>query len=219
MNRNILIAILAIIVIAAGGLMLFSHSGTTDGKINTEVNFLTGTTLYNGDQVQFELKDVQGNALAGENVTIAYDDGSGNIQNYSIFTDANGRGYLTISGEDAGSYNIKVIYDGNDQYNGCTGEQTITVEDGASEAQAAEPAESNSSANTVLYNNATSSDSTGSSDYSGSSNSTLHYDSEYNIYYDDNGIIRGGQNDGYPVDYIRGIYESGNMVDEDGNLQ
>ena len=45
------------------------------------------------------------------------------------------------------------------------------------------------------------------------------HDSQYNFYYDDNGIVRGGQNDGYSADYIRDIYENGDMVDEEGNLQ
>ena len=60
-----------------------------------------------------------------------------------------------------------------------------------------------------MYNNGNSS----------SSSAQLYYDSQYNFYYDQNGIIRGGQNNGYSADYIRDIYESGNMVDEEGNLQ
>ena len=210
MNKNIIIAILAIIVIASAGFMLLSHS---DGKTNTEINFLSGTSLYNGDQVQFELKDAQGTALAGEEVTIAYDDGTGSIQNYNIYTDSNGKGYLTINGEAAGNYDVTVTYIGTDQYNGCSAKQTITVNEGTSQEDAPAPAETNSSANTVLYNNAT------SSSQGNSTGSNLHYDSQYNFYYDDQGIIRGGQNDGSSADYIRGIYESGDMVDEDGNLQ
>ena len=210
MNKNIIIAILAIIVIASAGFMLLSHS---DGKTNTEINFLSGTSLYNGDQVQFELKDAQGTALAGQEVTIAYDDGTGSIQNYNIYTDSNGKGYLTINGEAAGNYDVTVTYNGTDQYNGCSAKQTITVNEGTSQEAAPAPAETNSSANTVLYNNAT------SSSQSNSTGSNLHYDSQYNFYYDDQGIIRGGQNDGASADYIRGIYESGDMVDEDGNLQ
>ena len=210
MNKNIIIAILAIIVIASAGFMLLSHS---DGKANTEINFLSGTSLYNGDQVQFELKDAQGTALAGQEVTIAYDDGTGSIQNYNIYTDSNGKGYLTINGEAAGNYDFTVTYNGTDQYNGCSAKQTITVNEGTSQEAAPAPAETNSSANTVLYNNAT------SSSQGNSTGSNLHYDSQYNFYYDDQGIIRGGQNDGASADYIRGIYESGNMIDEDGNLQ
>lgn len=212
MDKNILIAIVLIIVVACVGVFAILQHSATDEKLNTQINFLSQTTLQNGNQVQFELKDVQGTVIAGQNVTISYDDGSGNIQTYNIITDANGKGYLTISGEDAGSYNVTVTYNGNNQYNGSTAKQTITIEDGTSDGS--DSTDSDSTANTVLYNS-----NSNSSSNSSSSESQLHYDSKYNVYYDDDGIIRGGQNDGYSVEYIIDSYENGNMVDENGNLQ
>ena len=212
MDKNLIIAILLVVVVAGVGVFAISQHSVTDEKINTQITFLSQTILQNGDQVQFELKDVHGAVLAGQNVTISYDDGSGNIQNYNIITDANGKGYLTISGENAGNYNVTVTYNGNNQYNGSTAKQIITIEDGTSEDS--DSTDSDSTANTVLYNSNSSSNSSSSS-----SGSQLHYDSKYNVYYDDDGIIRGGQNDGYSVDYIIDSYENGNMVDEDGNLQ
>ena len=213
MNKNIIIIILAIIVVAAVGFMLFSHPA--NGKINTQVNFLNENSLKNGDQIQFELKDAQGNAVAGQNITIAYDDGSGNVQNYNIVTDSIGKGYLTLSGEDAGKYDVTVTYNGDDKYNGCSAKQTITIEEGTSEAPA-ESGDTNSSANTVLYNNGTS---TTSSNNTTAGGEHLNYDSKYGYYYNDNGIIRGGQSDGMNAYELRKAYESGNMIDEEGNLQ
>lgn len=104
MNKNIIIAILIVIIIAVVAMFAFSQpqATTQDGKINTQINFLSQNTLKNGDQVQFELKEVQGAAIAGQTVVISYDDGSGSIQKYTISTDQNGKGFLTISGEDAG---------------------------------------------------------------------------------------------------------------------
>ena len=93
MNKNIIIAILIIIIIAVVGAFVFSQQQhAPDGKINTQINFLSQTTLKNGDQVQFELKDAQGAVIAGQTVTISYDDGSGNVQNYTVNTDQNGKG-------------------------------------------------------------------------------------------------------------------------------
>ena len=177
MNKNIIIAILVLILVAVVGTFVFAQPATTtDGKVNTQINLLSGTSLKNGDQVQFELKEVKGSAVAGQSITIAYDDGSGHVQNYKIITDQNGKGFLKISGENAGKYDITITYAGNDHYNGCSIKQTITIEEGTS-SQTLESTESNATANTVMYNNvsSTSSDSgynSGSSSNSSSSSSS-----------------------------------------------
>jgi len=68
MNRNIIIAILAIIIIAvAGGIAFAQTSAAADGnKQNTQINFLSNSHLKNGEMVQFELKDSQGKAIADQ---------------------------------------------------------------------------------------------------------------------------------------------------------
>lgn len=203
MNRNIIIVILAIIVVAGLGVIMFSQPSATDGKINTQINFLSENTLKNGQQVQFELKDVQGNIIAGQNLTITYDDGSGNPQTFNVVSDASGKAFLNISSQNAGNYNVTVTYAGNDQYAPCTAMQTITVVEETSDSAAS--SDTGSSANT-----ATNTSGTSSSSSSNSSSSNLHYDSQYNFYYDDSGIIRGGQNDGYSADYIRSTYDEMN---------
>lgn len=217
MNKNIIIAILVVIIIGAVGFFVFSHQApsTTDGKINTQISFLSGTTLKNGEQVQFELKDAQGNAIAGENVNISYKNAdSSKIEKYSVYTDKAGKGYLTLHGEEAGSYEITVDYGGNAKYNGCSAKTTITIEEGTSTEQQQET-NSNSSANTLQYNDQSSSSSSSSSS-SGSSNSDqLYYDSELNVYYNANGIIVGGQDDGQSYTYLK---NNPPEVDEDGNL-
>lgn len=223
MNKNIIIAILIVIIIAVVGFTVFSQpqATTQDGKLNTQINFLSQTTLKNGDQVQFELKDAQGAVIAGQPVTISYDDGSGNIQKYTINTDQNGKGYLTINGEAAGNYDVTVDFAGNEKYNACTAKQTITVEEGTSDAQ--ETVAENSTANTVMYNNDTSSSSSStSSDSSSSSQSTpsaSYYDAELNVYYDENGNVIGGQSAGSTIYELRQEYNNPDMIDEDGNLQ
>ena len=213
MNRNmLLIAIVVIIIAIAVGIFAFTMPQSHDGKLNTEIDIFTESTMKNGDAVKFVLKDEKGNAIPGQNITITFVENE-ESQNYSISTDNEGRGALVINNEAPGEYKVIVSYNGTDAYNGCSANQTITIEDGYQEESSAnsddgsEPISSNSSAGTSLYNNQNSSD------------TQLHYDSQYNFYYDDNGIIRGGQNDGYSAQYIRDIYESGDMVDEDGNLQ
>ena len=99
MNKNIIIAILVVIIIAVGAAFVAGQYG----KINTQINFINNETFQNGEQVVFELKDAQGNALSGKIVNITYNKN----ETYSMTTDQNGKGYLTISGEAAGKYDIK----------------------------------------------------------------------------------------------------------------
>ena len=121
MNKNIIIAILIVIIIAVGATFALGQLG----KTNTQINIINNETFQNGEQVQFELKDTQGNPLSGQIVNITYN----SKEKYSITTDQNGKGYLTISGENAGKYEIEAIYAGDDKYNGCTAKDTITITD------------------------------------------------------------------------------------------
>ncbi len=211
MRRNILIIAIVVIIVAILGVFVFTqHPQSHDGKLNTEIEFLSENTLKNGESVQFLLKDEKNNALPGQNVTIVFVE-NGENQTYGISTDNAGKGALSINNELPGEYEVIVSYNGTNVVNGCIAHLNLTIEAGVPESDGqnntAESISSNSSAGTALYNTGNSSD------------TQLHYDSQYNFYYDDNGIVRGGQNDGYSADYIRDIYENGDMVDEEGNLQ
>lgn len=198
MNKNIIIAILIVIIIAVVAAFALSHPAQTqDGKLNTQINFLSKDTLKNGEQIEFELKDAQGKAIAGQKVNISYSD-KGKVQNYSVITDNNGKGYLTINGESAGSYEVTINYGGNAQYNGCTAKKTITVEEGTS-TQNATQTPANSTTSTVKYNNGTAQGSSSSK----ASSSQSYYDAELNEYFDQNGKIIGGQNAGSNIWEVR----------------
>lgn len=209
MNKNIIIAILIVIIIAVVGIFVF-HPGSADGKLNTQINFLSESSLQNGDQIQIELKDAQGNAVANQVVNFTYE-ANGIQENYSVLTNDVGQAFLVLSNENVGDHQVTVSYGGNDKYNPCTATQTITIKEG--ETASAPTTEVNSTASTIAHDN---SSSTSSSNSSSSSNSKpLYYDYETGDYYDDDGIIVGGQNDGYSIDYIK---NNPQQVDEDGNL-
>lgn len=196
MNKNIIIAILAIIIIAAAGGIAFAQtSAAADGnKQNTQINFLSNSHLKNGEMVQFELKDSQGKAIANQRINITFED-NGQKQNFSIKTDNNGKGGLVLNNEAAGDHEVTVTYGGNDKYNGCKANQTITIEQGTTSET--EKVSGNSTASTVKYNEkTTSSNSSSGSSLSEGPGPNLYYDEEFNVWYDDNGIIRGGQSDG-----------------------
>lgn len=119
MNRNLIIAILVIIIIAVGAALIFGQNGKTD----TQIKFISDNTLQNGEQIQFQLNDTKGNALSGQKVNITF---NGN-EKYTITTDKDGKGYLTISGEDAGKYDVVANYTGDSKYKGCGAKVTITI--------------------------------------------------------------------------------------------
>ena len=56
MNKNILIAILIVVIIALIAVFAFQPN---NGKVNTEIKFIGEITLKNGGQIQIELSDAQ----------------------------------------------------------------------------------------------------------------------------------------------------------------
>lgn len=214
MNKNIIIAILIVIIIAVVAFVALSPQNTTtdDGKINTQISFLSKDTLKNGEKVEFELKDAKGNLLKNEKITIEYTE-NGAVQKYSVLTDDNGRAFLALLNEAPGQYNVKVIYNGTDKYNGCTSEKTITIEEGESTTESTQTTQ-NSTASTVKYNNATSSAS--SQQKTASTPIQTYYDSELNVNYDANGKVIGGQSDGANIWDLR---NNPPQISEDGSLE
>ncbi len=161
MNKNIIIAILVVIIIAIGATLVLGQ-----GKENTQINIINNETFQNGEQVQFELKDSKGNAISGQNVSIIFNKN----ETYSVNTDSNGKGYLLISGEDNGKYEIEVKYDGNNKYNGCSAKVTINITSDVPDRPATQT--STSVVSTNQYNKDPVSNSSSRSDSSSSSSSS-----------------------------------------------
>ncbi len=195
MNKNIIIALIVIVLIILGGLLVFSHNSI---KYDTQIKFLGNNSLKNGDSVSFELVDAQGNALAGQDISITFESPQG-TEKYTIKTDDQGKGKLVIQNETPGNYNITVSFNGDDKYNGCSADERITIIEDYQQS-----------------GDYTSSYQTSSSYSSDSSSSSgLSYDSELNVNYDSDGRIVGGQNDGMDYEYIKN--NQPNVVD--GNLE
>jgi len=203
MNRNIIIALIIIFLIILAGIIAFSQFGT---KSDSQISFLSNASLKNGQTVEFQLTDTQGNAIANQNLTISFGT-NGTYEQYSVITDDSGKGALLLNNEDPGNYEITVNFAGNEQYNECKAGQNITI--AASET----------------YEEGNLVPSEGSGDYSaegtqtqesqGQASTTANYDSELNVYYDSNGKVIGGQNDG--ADYNE-LKNNPPTVDEEGNL-
>ena len=212
MNKNVIIVILIIIVLAVLGAIVFSQ---LNASTDTQINFLSGNALNSGDNITFELKDVHGNVLPNQMLNITYkkDD---QIQTFSVVTDSEGKGYLTLVNEEDGVCEVTVNFEGADNYNPSNATQTITIGEATSETYeepSQEPTESTSSDAQAQSSNSTESSTSSDSDSSNPSN--LNYDEELNVEYDDNGVIRGGQNDGQSYKELK---DNPQQVDENGNL-
>ena len=126
MNRNVLIAIIIVVIIAIVGAFALVQQGSGE-KIDTKISYLDeNATFQNGDQLHFELKDADGNAIAGEQLNITYKNNEN--QAYTAVTDSNGQYALTLENMPAGDDVVIVKYAGNDKYNDYELQKTITVE-------------------------------------------------------------------------------------------
>ena len=187
MNKNIIIAILIVVIIALIAVFAFQPN---NGKVNTEIKFIGESTLKNGGQIQIELSDAQGNKLSGQLVNFTYTS-NGVDEKYSVYTDKDGKAYLVLENEPEGEHQVVASFNGTDKYNPCNATQKITITSGEEKITSTD---NNSTASTIANDN-----STHSNQGSSSSGQTLFYDAELNVYYDQNGIIHGGQTDGASI--------------------
>ena len=112
-------------------------------------------------------------------------------EKYSVYTDKDGKAYLVLENEPEGEHQVVASFNGTDKYNPCKATQKITITSGEEKITSTD---NNSTASTIANDN-----STHSNQASSSSGQTLFYDAELNVYYDQNGIIHGGQTDGASI--------------------
>ncbi|WP_296803518.1 Ig-like domain-containing protein [uncultured Methanobrevibacter sp.] len=193
MNKKITLLLLSIFIVAVA----VGAAVAAEAKTNTEIKMLSEKTLKNGDAIEFQLKDAQGKAIASQKVNISFE-ANGKLENYSVITDKDGKFYLVLKNEELGDHKVIANYPGNDKYNPSKLEETIKIVNGESDAQ---KTDANSTANTVRYDNTTTNNTTGGD------NQILYYDAQYNFYYNQWGIIVGGQNDGADAEEIATFYK------------
>ncbi len=167
MNKKITLVLLSIFIVAVA----VGAAVAAEAKTNTEIKMLSEKTLKNGDDIEFQLKDAQGKAIASQKVNISKD----------------GKFYLVLTNEELGDHKVVVNYYGDNKYNPSKLEETIKIVEGSSNT---EKTNVNSTASTIKYED------TNASKTHNNTDEPLYYDAEYNFYYDQWGVIVGGQNDG-----------------------
>ena len=182
MNKNIIIAILIVIIIAVGAAFVL---GQSNGKTNTQINIINNETFQPGEHVDIELKDAQGKALSSKNVEINF-----NNQKYQVTTDQNGKCYLNINGVSSGKYNLEAKFAGDDTYNGCDAKVSITIDTDSTADNIAEPTDSSASTASLTDNSGNNSDPDNSGNNSDpNKHPGLTYYAQYGAYVDENGIV------------------------------
>ena len=200
MNKKLIVILLSIFIVA----VVAGSAIAAEAKVNTEIKMLSEKTLKNGDDIEFQLKDAQGKELASQKVNISFE-ANGKFENYSVITDEHGKGHLVLYNEALGDHKVIFNYTGNDKYNPCKLEETIKIVEGKATT---EKSTANSTASTIKYDNATK-NATNSTNATNNTDEIIFYDAEYNFYYNQNGVVVGGQSDGMDAYELVSSYDEG----------
>ena len=166
MEKNKMIILALIVVIAALLVGMAAMMMPNMGKQDTKLKFKSNSTLTEGDSLKVKLTDANGTAIANQTVNIIITN-KNKSTDHSVVTNEKGVGTLKMD-KDSGKYNVTVSYGGNDKYKGCNVTKKITIEEKVAEA-------------TVSENSAQSSQSGGSSTH------TIIGEDGYYYTVDDNG--------------------------------
>lgn len=167
----IVLIILAILIIAVGVFALGSNNAKQDSKLE----ILTNRELTVGDNFEVQLTDLNNAPIANEVVNIKMGNNS-----FKVTTNNDGKAILKTDNISAGEYSVNVTFEGNDKFNANSASQKLILKgDGVNNQSSSE--EISQSTPTQSTNDTSSS--------SSSSGNNVHYDSNLNVYYDDNGVV------------------------------
>ncbi len=123
--KNILLVIAIIIVVAGAFLFLMSHQATH--KEDSKIAITSAANLTEGDNVSFQLTDINGTPISGQNVNVSIFNSTGGVSQQILTTDANGRVSFETNSTTTGNCVIKIKFGGNDIFNGCNLTQNIVI--------------------------------------------------------------------------------------------
>ena len=145
MEKNKMIILALIVVIAALLVGMAAMMMPNMGKQDTKLKFKSNSTLTEGDSLKVKLTDANGTAMANQTVNIIITN-KNKSTDHSVVTNEKGVGTLKMD-KDAGKYNVTVSYGGNDKYKGCNVTKKIIIEEKVAEAQVTSSSSSGSSDN------------------------------------------------------------------------
>lgn len=127
-NRNIIIALIAIIAVLALVLgVMFMQSA--NAKEPTKVRVTSNNTLTEGDAILIQLTDLNKTPLSKQKVNITVKNSKGKVVvNKTVVTNSKGLAKLD-SNLKKGKYAVNVTYGGNENYTGNNTSQILTVKE------------------------------------------------------------------------------------------
>ena len=127
MEKNKLI-IIALIVIIIAILAIVATFSMESAKTDTKIYFMSNESLSHDDYIKVGLQAEFDN-LAGKTIYFKFIDEKGNVSEYSVDTDVNGKAKLNLKDIDAGNYTVNVTFEGDDKYNSSSTSQKLEIKD------------------------------------------------------------------------------------------
>ena len=128
MERNQIIIIALIVIIAALLVGITAMMMPNMAKQDTKLKFKSNSTLTEGESLKVKLTDANGTALANQTVNITITGKNGSSDYHSVVTNKKGIGTLKLD-KNPGKYTVNVTYGGNENYTGNTTTQKLTVKE------------------------------------------------------------------------------------------
>ena len=123
----IIIGIVIVIFIVVAGVMLSPSTGAKD----TELKMLNNGTLGENGTIYIKLTDAQKQSLADKPVTVKITDKSGKeVLSKTVKTHVTGVAIVKLAKMSPGEYEVKVSYDGDNNYTASSLKEKINVKSG-----------------------------------------------------------------------------------------
>ena len=123
----IIIGIVAVIFIVVAGVILSPTTGAKD----TELKMLNNGTLGENGTIYIKLTDAQKQSLADKPITVKITDKNGKeVLSKTVKTHVTGVAIVKLAKMSPGSYEVKVSYDGDNNYTASSLKEKINVKSG-----------------------------------------------------------------------------------------
>lgn len=127
MDKNKLVfgGLVAIIAIISVGMVM----GVSDtNKTETKLKVKASSPFHEGDSIKIKLMDANNTPISNKTVNVTVTDNNNDSSNFSVMTNDKGVGKLKLD-KDAGEYEVKCNFTGDDKYNPCNKTINLTIEE------------------------------------------------------------------------------------------
>lgn len=102
-------------------------------KEDCKLEISASNTLFEGDAVTIKLTSANGTVIANETIKVTLNSNNQTTNEYNVTTNSKGIATLTITGVNAGNYNLICSFDGNNVYKSNETSKSVTIEEGVVE--------------------------------------------------------------------------------------